>query len=134
MSNQNISKLYKRARELGFPTAKPKNTDREFFTGFISFEEDRRKKLQKRSTARLMSHIQSEYNVPKTRAQGMGRNGILSYINEQKRIEYEDQKRERVAQIKAVKKRALAARPQIVKKQRKKNGFIEMRLPVNEEL
>ena len=111
-----ITKLYKRARELGFPTAKPKNSDREVFTSFISFEEDRRKKIQKRSTARLMSHIQSEFNIPKERATKMQRNQIIGYINEKQKKAYEQQKRERVAKIRREKKQAqLAARPQIVK-------------------
>ena len=111
-----ITKLYKRARELGFPTAKPKNSDREVFTSFISFEEDRRKKIQKRSTARLMSHIQSEFNIPKERATKMQRNQIIGYINEKQKKAYEQKKRERLSTIRREKKQAqLAARPQIVK-------------------
>ena len=107
-----ITQLYKRARELGYPTVKPKNSDREIFTGFIAFEEDRRKKIQKRSTARLMSHIQSEYNVPKARAQGMQRNQIIGYINEQHKTAYAEKNLERLAAIKKEKKRArLAAHP-----------------------
>ena len=113
-----ISQLYKKARELGFPTARVVNTQRENFTNFINFEEKRREGLRKRSTKRLAAHIQSEFNISKARAQGMGRNGIIDYINNQQKIAYEDNKRVRLAKARAEKRRAAAQRtnrPQVAK-------------------
>ena len=112
------SQLYAKARELGFPTAWVANSQRENFTNFINFEEKRREGLRKRSTNRLSAHIKSEFNIPKARAQSMGRNGIIAYINNQQKIAYADQKRERLAEIRAEKRRAAAQRtnrPQVAK-------------------